>query len=115
MQIPNGFSHPTTHQGFAELRQNRSMQDLTAVSSQLEGPEAEPLREAFRDFVGTTLFGQMLSSMRETVGKPAYFHGGRTEEIFQQQLDEIMVDDLTKNSADKIADPMFELFQLRRS
>ncbi len=78
-------------------------------------PPTEPLQEAFREFVGDTLFGQMLSSMRETVGKPAYFHGGRAEEIFQDQMDQILVQDITKASAGSIADPMFELFQLRRS
>lgn len=78
-------------------------------------PPVEPAREAFRDFVGQTLFGQMLSSMRSTVGTPAYFHGGRTEEIFQQQMDQILVEDITEASADTIADPMYELFSLRRS
>lgn len=78
-------------------------------------PPAEPAREAFRDFVGQTLFGQMLSSMRSTVGKPAYFHGGRTEEIFQQQMDQVLVEDITEASADTIADPMYELFSLRRT
>lgn len=75
----------------------------------------EPLREAFRDFVGQTLFGQMMSSMRSTVGKPAYFHGGRAEEIFSEQLDRVMVEQITEASASTISDPMFELFNLQRS
>ncbi len=75
----------------------------------------DPLREAFRDFVGQTLFGQMMSSMRSTVGKPAYFHGGRAEEIFSEQLDRVMVERITEASADTVADPMFELFILQRS
>lgn len=78
-------------------------------------PPVEPAREAFRDFVGQTLFGQMLASMRSTVGTPAYFHGGRTEEIFQQQMDQILVEDITEASAGTIADPMYELFAMRRS
>ena len=73
------------------------------------------LEEAFSDFVGQTLFGSMLASMRKTVGKPAYMHGGRTEEVFQKQLDEIMVEELTEASAKDIAQPMFELFQMQRS
>lgn len=77
--------------------------------------EGDPLRESFRDFVGQTLFGQMLSSMRDTVGKPAYFHGGRTEEIFRDQLDSVLVEEITEASADSVADPMFELFSMRRS
>jgi flagellar protein FlgJ len=76
---------------------------------------AEPLREAFRDFVGQTLFGQMLSSMRSTVGKPAYFHGGRAEEIFSEQLDQVLVEQITEASASTVADPMFELFIMQRS
>jgi peptidoglycan hydrolase FlgJ len=75
----------------------------------------DPLREAFRDFVGQTLFGQMMSSMRSTVGKPAYFHGGRAEEIFSEQLDRVMVEQITEASASTVADPMFEIFNLQRS
>jgi len=72
-------------------------------------------KEAFQDFVGQTLFGQMLSSMRSTIGKPAYFHGGRGEEVFQQQLDEVLVEKISDASASTVADPMYELFRLQRS
>ena len=72
------------------------------------------VREAFNDFVGQTFFSQMLSSMRETVGKPAYFHGGRAEEVFQGQLDAMMSEHLSDASAKQFADPMFELFMLQR-
>jgi flagellar protein FlgJ len=73
------------------------------------------LKEAFTDFVGQTLFGSMLASMRKTVGKPAYMHGGRTEEVFQQQLDQKIVEELAENSASEISDPMFELFKMGRT
>ena len=56
----------------------------------------------------------MLASMRKTVGKPAYTHGGRTEEVFQKQLDQEIVEELTEASAESIAEPMFELFNLQR-
>jgi peptidoglycan hydrolase FlgJ len=79
----------------------------------LRGPDET--KEAFRDFVGQTLFGQMLQSMRTTVGKPAYFHGGRGEEVFQQQLDAVMVENISEASASTVADPMYELFRLQRS
>ena len=84
---------------------------LSAAGEEQEGDE---LKEAFTDFVGQTLFGTMLASMRKTVGKPAYMHGGRTEEVFQKQLDQKLVEELTDSSASSIADPMFELFQLPR-
>ena len=77
-------------------------------------PERPEVQEKFTEFVGQTLFGSMLASMRKTVGKPAYMHGGRTEEVFQQQLDQKLVEQLTEASADTIADPMFELFNMQR-
>ena len=65
-------------------------------------------------FVGETFFGQLLQSMRKTVGKPAYFNGGRAEEIFQQQLDQALAKKISESSADKFSGPMFELFTLQR-
>ncbi|QDS95575.1 hypothetical protein FF011L_43730 [Roseimaritima multifibrata] len=80
----------------------------------VDGEETSEMKDAFRQFVGETMFGQMLASMRETVTKPAYFHGGQTEEIFQKQLDQVLVEEMTEASADQIADPMYDLFTLRR-
>jgi len=67
-------------------------------------------REAFDSFVGQLFFGQMLKAMRKTVGKPAYFHGGQTEEIFQQQLDQVLGEKLSEASRDQFSGPMFDLF-----
>ena len=69
--------------------------------------QAEELREVYRQFVGKTFFGQLLKSMRSSVGKPAYFHGGRAEEVFRGQLDQHLADHMTEASASKLADPMF--------
>jgi hypothetical protein len=78
------------------------------------GEDDQELRDAFDSFVGQTFFGQMLSAMRKTLDKPAYFHGGRAEEIFQQQLDQVLGEKLADASADKFSGPMFELFALDR-
>ena len=77
------------------------------------GKDAE-VREAFQSFVGQTLFGQMLKAMRRTVDKPAYFHGGRAEEIFTEQLDQLLAEKISDASAEKFSGPMFELFALQR-
>jgi Rod binding domain-containing protein len=68
----------------------------------------DELRERFTQFVGEAFFGQMLKAMRATVGKPAYFHGGRAEEVFQGQLDQKLAEHLTEASAERFAEPMFE-------
>jgi peptidoglycan hydrolase FlgJ len=93
---------------------------LTVQTPQPKPPSAadgdsNKLRKAFDDFVGETFFGQMLSSMRKSVGKPAYFYGGRAEEIFQGQLDQTLSQQMTKASASQFTGPMFELFKLNRS
>ena len=72
------------------------------------------LRPTFDAFVGETLFGQMLKQMRKSVAKTPYFHGGRTEEVFQQQLDQVLAEKMSLASADKLTGPMFELYTLNR-
>ena len=69
---------------------------------------SEELREKFTEFVGQAFYGQMFKAMRSTVGKPAYFNGGRAEEVFQGQLDQTLAEQLTKTTASKFAEPMFE-------
>lgn len=92
-------------------------QYMDSHSNQPSLPESAPkdeLKEAFGQFVGETLFGSMLASMRKSVGKPAYMHGGRGEEVFQQQLDQQLVQEISKSSAEQVADPMYQLFMLSR-
>ncbi|MBI3464527.1 MAG: rod-binding protein [Planctomycetes bacterium] len=72
------------------------------------------VREAFDSFVGEAFYGQMLKAMRKTLGKPAYFHGGQAEEIFQGQLDQVLSEKLTAAGAKSITEPMYQLFALGR-
>lgn len=69
---------------------------------------AERVRDAYRQFVGHTFYSHMLKAMRQTVGEPAYFHGGRAEQIFQSQLDQVLADHMTEANAEQLADPIFE-------
>lgn len=77
--------------------------------------QPDQLKEAFHDFVGQTFFGELMKAFRSTQQPSAYFHGGRAEEIFQGQLDQVLAEKLSDASADRIADPMFELFMLKRT
>ena len=78
-------------------------------SSSLQGKsDSGELREQFTQFVGESFFGQMIKAMRSTVGKPAYFHGGRAEEVFQGQLNQQLAESLTEATAQRFAEPMFE-------
>lgn len=77
------------------------------ASAEQQLAKAKEAQETFRTFVGESFFGQLMKSMRSTQGKPAYFHGGHAEEVFQSQLDQTLAQEMTAVSADKIADPMF--------
>jgi peptidoglycan hydrolase FlgJ len=79
----------------------------TTAQDQVDG--ARKLQDAYHDFVGKTFYGEMLKSMRSTVGKPAYFHGGQAEEIFRSQLDQHLTDHMSDASAEGFAEPMFRL------
>jgi peptidoglycan hydrolase FlgJ len=85
--------------------------ESTSLNSTASGPNPagnDELRRHFTQFVGETFYGQMIKSMRSTVGKPAYFHGGRGEEVFRAQLDQTMAEHMTSATASRFADPMFQ-------
>ena len=78
---------------------------LAAPAASSSAPDGR-LREVFDQ--------QMLGAMRKTVEKPAYFHGGRAEEIFQGQLDQVLSEKMSAASAAQFTGPMFDLFMLER-
>lgn len=71
------------------------------------GKAASNLRETFDQSVGGTFFRYMLKSLRSSTGKPAYFHGGQAEEIFQSQLDEVIISDLAKATGETFSRDLF--------
>ena len=89
--------------------------ELKSATFELSGAEGQPstsdkeFRETFNQFVGQTFFGQLMASMRKSVGKSDLLHGGRGEEIFQSKMDQIVVEKMSEATADQIANPMFEL------
>ena len=92
---------------------------ISAIGLQPLAPSPQPpapdeVRGAFDDFVGQTFFNQLLTEMRKTQTKPAYFHGGQAEEIFQAQMDQVLAERLSDSTADTFSGPMFELFMLGR-
>ncbi len=72
------------------------------------GADKTPLHQAFDQFVGNALYGQMLATMRKSQGKVPYFHGGHGEEVFQGQLDQELVKSMTSAQGGRLADSMYE-------
>lgn len=74
----------------------------------------DEVRQKFQEILGELMFGQMLKSMRRTVDKPAYFHGGRAEEVFTQQLDQMLAQKISQSSGEQFFGPMYELWATGR-
>jgi len=93
---------------------DRDVARATSLEKSANASSDAEVRETFESVLGELLFGQMLKGMRKTLGKPAYFHGGRAEEIFTQQLDQVLAEKISEASADQFVEPMYELFMLER-
>ncbi len=94
------------------LAQNR-LDGIGLDESKAAKDDAE-VREQFQNILGELLFGQMLKSMRKTVGKAAYFNGGRAEEIFTEQLDQHIARSMSKAQAEQFVGPMYDLTMMGR-
>jgi hypothetical protein len=99
----------------ANLNPNLLGPSQPALRTAGQGQDDRQAREAFDQFIGQTFYGQMIASLRQTVDKPAYFHGGRAEEIFRKQLDDTMAEEMTRSTAGDFSGPMYELMMLQRS
>ena len=103
------------HRSWAAANSKAPPTTLTTAPKSPADDASPELREAFTQFVGETFYSQMLGAMRSTVQKPAYFHGGRGEEVFQGQLDQVLAEEMTEATAERFAGPMFDLFMLGRA
>lgn len=84
---------------------------ITSVTSALptnERASSESLRQVFGEFVGELFYGQMLSVMRSSQEKPAYFHGGRAEEVFQGQLDQMLGQEMAQANGASFSEALYQ-------
>lgn len=77
-------------------------------------PGDEETKQQFQEILGELLFGQLLKSMRRTVDKPAYFHGGRAEEVFTQQLDQVLAQNMSRSVGEQFLGPMYDFWATGR-
>lgn len=96
-------------QSFA-LSADPTLKPLQATTA---GEKAE-VQEKFQEFMAGTFYSQMVKSMRAGQGKPAYFHGGQAEEIFQSQMDQIVSMNLAKSHGAEFSEPLFRAYMHQR-
>ena len=99
--------------GTTATRLDRVEQPKTTLPAESGAAEAndKQFRELLHQFIGQTLFGQMLKSMRATQEKNPYFHGGNAEDIYQSMLDMELTDQLTQATSKTLSDPMYKLMK----
>ncbi len=90
-------------------------QGKSAAPANKVGADTAEVREKFDTFVGEAFYGQLLKAMHKGHGKPAYFHGGKAEEAFQGQLDQILATKMAETNASDFTGAMFDLYQLHRA
>ena len=78
----------------------------TDASTSREGE----LKKVFTEFAAGTFYREMLSALRKSHNKPAYFDGGQAEQIFRAEMDRHIADDLAARHGDAFAGPLFENF-----
>ena len=76
-------------------------------------PAESDVQQAFQDFVAGTFYRQMLQALRKTQNKPAYFHGGMAEDIFQGYFDQTVSEQLAREHGAALAGPLFTAFAQR--
>src|SRR3990172_10102476 len=89
---------------------------LRAAFGAAEARPADPLtsgkelteREAFQSAVAGTFFKLMIKSMHKMHGKPAYFHGGQAEEMFQGQMDQVFSENFARSNGASLTDALYQ-------
>lgn len=70
-------------------------------------PDLERLRETSAKLVGSVFYGQLLRQMRDSEFQGKYGHGGRGEEVFGAQFDQLLAERMGERRGDGLADAVY--------
>lgn len=70
----------------------------------------DDLREAIDQVIGSVFFGPLMKTMRSSAFKGEIGHGGRGEEIFRAQLDQILVERAGTATSYELSNVLFDRF-----
>jgi peptidoglycan hydrolase FlgJ len=82
---------------------------LSGTADSLADRHSE-LKKVFTEFAAGSFYREMLSALRKSHGRPAYFDGGQAEQIFRAEMDRHIADDLAARHGEAFAGPLFENF-----
>lgn len=73
----------------------------------------EKLQQTFQETVAGLFFGELVKSLRSTVGEPAYLHGGQAERMFESQMDQYLVEDLAQSTGQGLVGDLYRQFRVQ--
>jgi len=94
----------------------RSMSEFAGFLDQANGggkSEEQKLRDAAEKLVSTTMLMPMFEQLREDPLASELFHGGRSEKIFQQQLDQMFSDRIAGAARFDLVDAVYNELSAR--
>lgn len=66
------------------------------------------LRDTFDEAVASTFYRQMFKALRASTGKAGLIANSQAEKMFQQQLDEVLIERMSKASNGAFSEELFE-------
>ena len=84
--------------------------DNGRVQAQPPTARTADTEQAFQDFYAGTFYRLMLKALRESQGEMAYFDGGQAERVFQSQLDEQIIQNLSDHHGRELAAPLYQQY-----
>ena len=84
----------------------------TSTNSDPVKPAASlKLKQAADEIVGSIFYGTMLRQIRSSAFKGKYGHGGRGEEVFQAQLDQIFAKEMGRSKNANISEAIVDRYE----
>lgn len=95
----------------SHITSTKTLASLNSEKTPVPDESLLELKQTFQDFVAGTFYKEMFKSLRKTHDKPAYLYGGQAEEMFQNQLDQQVAEDLASEHGGSFSDDLFEAFK----
>jgi hypothetical protein len=95
----------------------------TVTATQASDPMLSSLQDTADTVIGSVFYGTLLRTLRSSTLKGPYGHGGRGEEVFQTQLDQVLTEragrargyDLSDAIVERLADQQLRIQRVQAS
>ncbi len=86
------------------------IQSAATVNNARVDAQMENLRTTAGQVVGSVFYGTLLKELRQSSLKGELGHGGRGEDVFQAQLDQVFVEGIGKSTRFDLVDAIYNSF-----